>query len=252
MEAGNDRLNGTALDLSLGGALVQSHRAFPTGTLITVSLSLSRKSLMRSGGKRPEARQKLSQPARAGREARTTNPSPAGRNKKLHNVAIRPANRRLPFVPIWRLKSQTANLPLTQERSMKLFIAFLATFLALISTQPIARAAKSQTLAPHDRAFWRNILKDNYRVPQGQSAFPLIQELTTYLGSPDPEFRDDIAYTLIDAWIAYQKQLSAPELVRCWMNGNPISAPASAKPTLKASSAAPSPHSASACSPNAI
>jgi len=96
---------------------------------------------------------------------------------------------------------------------MKLFIAFLATFLALISTQPIARAAKSQTLAPHDRAFWRNILKDNYRVPQGQSAFPLIQELTTYLGSPDPEFRDDIAYTLIDAWIAYQKQLSAPELV---------------------------------------
>jgi len=53
MEAGNDRLNGTTLDLSLGGALVQSHRAFPTGTLITVSLDLEAgKSLMRSGGKR--------------------------------------------------------------------------------------------------------------------------------------------------------------------------------------------------------
>lgn len=32
LELGNDRLEGTTLDLSLGGALVQSHRAFPSGT----------------------------------------------------------------------------------------------------------------------------------------------------------------------------------------------------------------------------
>jgi len=96
---------------------------------------------------------------------------------------------------------------------MKWLTAFLATFLTLISTQPIACAATSQTSASHDRTFWRNILKDNYRVPRGQSAFPLIQELSTYLGSPDPELRDDIAYTLIYAWIAYQKQLSPQELI---------------------------------------
>ncbi len=40
MEAGNDRLEGTTLDLSLGGALVQSRRAFTSGTLVTVSLDL--------------------------------------------------------------------------------------------------------------------------------------------------------------------------------------------------------------------
>jgi CheY-like chemotaxis protein len=40
MESGNDRLEGTTLDLSLGGALVQSHRAFPSGTPVTVSLEL--------------------------------------------------------------------------------------------------------------------------------------------------------------------------------------------------------------------
>jgi c-di-GMP-binding flagellar brake protein YcgR len=40
MEAGNDRLEGTTLDLSLGGALVQSHRAFPLGSLITVDLEV--------------------------------------------------------------------------------------------------------------------------------------------------------------------------------------------------------------------
>lgn len=96
---------------------------------------------------------------------------------------------------------------------MKWFTAFLATFLALFSTQPIVRAAKPQAPATHDRAFWRNILKDNYRVPPGQQVFPLVQELSTYLGSPDPELRDDIAYSLIYAWIAYQKQLSPPELI---------------------------------------
>jgi CheY-like chemotaxis protein len=40
LESGNDRLEGTTLDLSLGGALIQSHRAFPLGTLVTVSLEL--------------------------------------------------------------------------------------------------------------------------------------------------------------------------------------------------------------------
>lgn len=40
MEEGNDRLEGTTLDLSLGGALVQSLRAFPSGTLVTASLEL--------------------------------------------------------------------------------------------------------------------------------------------------------------------------------------------------------------------
>jgi CheY-like chemotaxis protein len=40
MESGDDRLEGTTLDLSLGGALVQSHRALPSGTLVKLSLQL--------------------------------------------------------------------------------------------------------------------------------------------------------------------------------------------------------------------
>ena len=40
MESGDDRLDGTTLDLSLGGALVQSHAAFPSGTLVKLSLRL--------------------------------------------------------------------------------------------------------------------------------------------------------------------------------------------------------------------
>jgi c-di-GMP-binding flagellar brake protein YcgR len=45
----NDRLDGTTLDLSLGGSLVQARGAFPPGSLATVNLELGDgKSLMRS------------------------------------------------------------------------------------------------------------------------------------------------------------------------------------------------------------
>jgi CheY-like chemotaxis protein len=40
MESGYDRLEGTTLDLSLGGVLVQSHHTFPPGTRVRVSLEL--------------------------------------------------------------------------------------------------------------------------------------------------------------------------------------------------------------------
>jgi len=40
LESGDDRLEGTTQDLSLSGALVQSGRAYPLGTRVTVSLEL--------------------------------------------------------------------------------------------------------------------------------------------------------------------------------------------------------------------
>jgi len=52
LESGNDRLEGTTLDLSLGAALVQAHRAFPSGALVTVGLELEAgRSSMRSGAR---------------------------------------------------------------------------------------------------------------------------------------------------------------------------------------------------------
>jgi len=52
LESGSERLEGMTLDLSLGGALVQSHRAFPTCTLVTVTLELEAGTpSMRSGAR---------------------------------------------------------------------------------------------------------------------------------------------------------------------------------------------------------
>ena len=45
----------------------------------------------------------------------------------------------------------------------------------------------------HDREYWRQIAKNHYAVPPGQDAFSLARELSGYLGSPDPELRDDLA-----------------------------------------------------------
>src|SRR5258708_14178430 len=64
----------------------------------------------------------------------------------------------------------------------------------------------------HDREVWRAVAKNKYAIPGGESAFPLIRELSGYLGSSDPELRDDLAYTTIATWIVVQKQLTATDL----------------------------------------
>src|SRR5947207_7543918 len=91
----------------------------------------------------------------------------------------------------------------------------LLCLLAFIPAMSQARQQPSSSVpsSDHDRQFWRNIAKNNYRVPSGQPVLPLINELSTYFGAPDPELRDELAYSLIDAWILRQKQLSAPELI---------------------------------------
>ena len=65
----------------------------------------------------------------------------------------------------------------------------------------------------HDREYWRQIAKNHYAVPPGQDAFSLARELRGYLGSPDPELRDDLAYSMLATWIVRQKKLSVEQLV---------------------------------------
>jgi hypothetical protein len=45
----------------------------------------------------------------------------------------------------------------------------------------------------HKSAFWRAIAKNEYRLPAGEQVFPLVRELSGYLGSSDPELRDNLA-----------------------------------------------------------
>ena len=89
------------------------------------------------------------------------------------------------------------------------FVSFCA--IAIFATDSLW----SQTPQPderHDKGFWRQIQQNKYAVPDGQKAFPLAQELSSYLGSTDPELRDDLAYSILATWIANAKLFSKEEL----------------------------------------
>jgi len=65
----------------------------------------------------------------------------------------------------------------------------------------------------HDRDFWRAIMKAQYAVPDHQSADALAHELSAMLASPDPELRDDLAYSILAHWIYRPNILSTPTLL---------------------------------------
>jgi len=92
-----------------------------------------------------------------------------------------------------------------------MFVAlFLMSFPALAQSKAPAEGVQEKPL--HDSEFWRAIVKDRYAVPDGQPVFPLLRELSGYLGSRDPELRDDLAYSITTIWINRQKQISTDEL----------------------------------------
>ena len=52
-----------------------------------------------------------------------------------------------------------------------------------------------------DKAYWRGIIERGFTLQPTDDAPALTNELLDYLGSPDPEFRDEIAFTILEEWI---------------------------------------------------
>lgn len=52
-----------------------------------------------------------------------------------------------------------------------------------------------------DKDFWVSIAKNDYKVPDGHTLENLTEILFSYLGSTDPELRDDIAYIVYANWL---------------------------------------------------
>jgi hypothetical protein len=84
---------------------------------------------------------------------------------------------------------------------------------ARITVLFVLSASLSAQSVQHDRAFWRAIAANKYAVPDHESADALAQELSGLLASPDPELRDDLAYSILTHWIYRVKLLSPPTLV---------------------------------------
>lgn len=62
-----------------------------------------------------------------------------------------------------------------------------------------------------DSSFWQAIVDADYAVPEGQAASDLVAELISYLGSTDPQLRDEFAYAILARWIA-RESLTADDL----------------------------------------
>jgi hypothetical protein len=64
----------------------------------------------------------------------------------------------------------------------------------------------------HNREFWRAIAEHHYEVPSGGSASVLAHELSGLLASPEPELRDDLAYSILTRWISRMNVLQPDDL----------------------------------------
>src|SRR5215470_2757687 len=90
--------------------------------------------------------------------------------------------------------------------------ALLCTAALILPVPPGAGAGRAQSPATHSREFWRSIVRNNCAVPEGESAFVLARELSGLLGSPDPELRDNLAYSILATWVE-QRKFSQQELL---------------------------------------
>ncbi len=90
--------------------------------------------------------------------------------------------------------------------------------MALLVIGVCARTLDSQlqTRPQHSREFWRTVIQHDAVPPAGTSIEALSHELSDMLASPDPEWRDDTAYTLLASWI-YRKRLIEPDTLRALM-----------------------------------
>ena len=77
----------------------------------------------------------------------------------------------------------------------------------------IAAAAQATSAARHDKAWWHAIIANDFEPRDDAPAVGLLPELSGYLGSPDPELRDGIAYPVLTQWI-YVRQLVPAGVLR--------------------------------------
>lgn len=52
-----------------------------------------------------------------------------------------------------------------------------------------------------EKQFWKSIQNSDYTIPQGYTVAQLTPELLDYLGSPDPELRDDFTLPILAYWM---------------------------------------------------
>ena len=63
-----------------------------------------------------------------------------------------------------------------------------------------------------DKQFWKAVQGNDYKVPEGHTVKSLTPELLSFLGSTDPELRDELAYAILVEWVEHD--LYSPDDLR--------------------------------------
>jgi hypothetical protein len=94
---------------------------------------------------------------------------------------------------------------------MKSMLRVLTIALITLTIAPLAAADQ------HPKEFWRDLINKKAPPPPADQLPAMLTELSGYLGSTDPELRDDIAYSVLSSWI-YRQRIVPVELRRTLMN----------------------------------
>jgi hypothetical protein len=89
----------------------------------------------------------------------------------------------------------------------------LLVVLTLLAGPRAVSPASSDPPPPAERrgkAFWLALARE-CTVPAGESAFGLVSEAVSLLGSPDTEWRDDVGYGVVAACVYHKKRLKPAE-----------------------------------------
>src|SRR5690606_13031029 len=66
---------------------------------------------------------------------------------------------------------------------------------------PAPMASRTGRMTAMGAGYWRGVVRDGVQVPPDRSLGDLTAELTSMLGSPDPELRDGLAMQVLTVWI---------------------------------------------------
>lgn len=89
----------------------------------------------------------------------------------------------------------------------------LTLLCAILAALPLCCFSQTQSTSNHTLEFWQNVMANDFEQPQGTSLDSLLWELSGFLASSNPEFRDNIAYSVLVQWI-YVKQIVSPQMLR--------------------------------------
>lgn len=111
------------------------------------------------------------------------------------------------------------------DRRLPRVSGIVTTALLTVCLGGLAAPALAQGTVPQppvrDKAFWRAVMTNDVKAPADVPLPVLLNELSARLGSPDPEWRDDIAYSVLANWIYRQRIVPEDErrrLLRSWQD----------------------------------